>query len=273
MKKQLLLLIVPFILSGCVNNGITPGPKEEEYDLTYKYEDLASDPDFEPISEKCSLGGWFSEIGTNRCLATNSRYEFKFNATSSLLPGLTAKSSNTTHAVVELGDDNSTFYLNTLTAGDTILSVYNGDGYLCYRNVVRIRPAQEQEDVLSVACGADHFESLPMITAFTGMWKYTLLDNERGQSIISGSDEMETNFRATFELEFDYYVDSTELYCFKCVNQEDYTANTYISLIAFSKVCDVAYVYYTSGSMSSDEHLLTILYNSDVEYIYKNNSK
>lgn len=270
MKKQLLLIAVPFLLTGC-NNPQTP--TVEEHDLTYKYEDLASDPDYEEISEHCSLGGWFLEINTGRCLATDSRYDFVFTSTTSGDSSFTVKSSHPEHAEVEMKEKSSTFYLNTKTAGDTILSVYNADGYLCYRHIVRVRPGLDEEDILSVAFAADHFETLPEAFVFTGFWKYTLLDNDAGQSIISGSDEMEGQFQASFELEFDEYVPGTELYCFDCVNEKDYTANTYISGIAFSKVCDVAYIYYAANAAVKEEHLLTIVYNSDVEYIYKNSSK
>lgn len=275
MKRKLLLLALPFLLVGCTNDTpVVPPAPPEVHDLSYKYEDLANDPDYEEVSTGCSLGEWFLDINTDRCLATDSKYVFSFEANTSGDTSFTVTSSHPEHAEVEMGTG-KIFYLNTKTAGDTILSVYNSSNFLCYRHIVRVRPKLAEDDVLDFIIGADHFETIPDVAAiYKGSWKYTLLDNVSGSSIFNGQDEMEADpLSIKFDLDFvDYYPDS-DFYAFEPSNEKDYSANTYISTICFTAVGDLCYVYYKSNPRTAEEHLLTILYNSDIEYLYKPNKR
>ena len=269
MKKKLLLLaFVPFVLTACPDNGggVTPppGPVEEEHGIGYRYEDLGSDPDFEEINENCSVGGFFTDLSVGRFCAENTSYEMKITSKLIGKPKFTVTSSHEEHlTVIHDENDTSGFTIETHTAGDSILTVYNELDAIIYRNVVRVRPKYTQTTILDLMYETDSYDCIGGWERIFGDTKFTLTSNDTTVSgVLKGVDDSGFNFTNTFDLVYRDYYESVDLYAFTVTNLETDSPDTRIIEIDVASAGDIMYVYYGSGS------ILAILHNCEVSYIF-----
>ncbi len=266
MKKKLLLLtLIPFALSACPNEPVTPPViEDEEKGIGYRYEDLASDPDYLAINENCTLGGFFTDIEVGRFCATNTSYDMKI--TSKLVGNASFRvtSSDETHLTVEHKEDDTTgFTIHAHTAGDSILTVYNAIDAIIYRSIVRVRPKYTPESVLDLMYNTDSYDAMGGWETIFGKTKFTLTSNdEKASGVIQGIDDSGANFTNTFDLTYAKHNELLDVYAFTTSNVDTNSPDTRVIEIDVATAGDVMYVYYNSG------HILAILNNCEVSYVF-----
>lgn len=259
MKKQLLVLLtLPFILTACPSNK-----KDPHYgDLTYRYEDLKVDEEF---ARGGSYGGYFTEVNTDRFLCTNSEYTFTFESSYKKDTSFTVYSSDKSHVTVKMTKTKK-FYLQTHSAGDSIIEIENALGELVYRKVVRVRPSLDEKDVLATVSKAEYFATIPELVGQIGNWKFAVTkEGSKYEGVVNGGDDYDANVKCSFTLEFEDYYKDQDYYCYLAKDAESTSRDTVIEAICFSRAGDLAYVYTTAKESS----LLSISYNSDISYIYE----
>ena len=265
-KRFLFLILIPFALTACPSPdpGKVDPPKPVEHGIGYKYEDLASDEDYEHINENCSLGGYFTDLEVGRFCSENTSYEMKINSKLIGKPKFTVTSSNPEHLTVEHEENDTTgFIIHAHTAGDSILTVYNEIEAIIYRSVVRVRPRYTPEEIVTLMYETDSYDTMGGWERIFGETKFTLTScEEKVSGVLKGVDDSGNNFTNTFDLRYGTYVESLDLYAFTTTNVETNSADTKIIEIDIASAGDVMYVYYGSGS------ILAILHNCEVSYIF-----
>jgi len=253
---------------SCDMCGINiPLPKEEEKNtIDYKYENLGSFDEYSDISGGGSYSDWFDEVNAGRFLAENNTYSFNFTSNYTADSSFTVVSLFENHATVRRDElTESKFYLDTHTAGDTVLIITNALGDIVYRKVVRIRPSYTPETILNVMYLADYYRTYREYENYTGKWVFSMLENTpEAPSVVSGSDDYD-EATCSFNLEYDSFSEFNDLYYFICKDSVNSSPYTNVSTVAVSRTGDAMYLYYLSGT---EEHLLSILYNIDIDYVY-----
>ena len=287
--KTLILASCFIFLVGCRNNGATSSnsdtssnisissntsstspssshEKPKEGEISNKYENLGQYPQYKTVQKGGSYSGYFIEVSCGRFLAVNSSYDFYFSSSYSSDPSFEVESLFESHATVRFDENNKNkFFLDTHTAGDTVLIIRNAINEICYTQVIRIRPAYTDITVLDIMYQADYYRTIKAYEGYTGKWVYSMLDDsEEHNSVISGSDDYDSA-TCKFGLRYDSYSELTDLYYFVTTNLDSTSPYTTISTVSISRCGDTMYIYTLSGV---DEHLLTILYNVDVQYVY-----
>lgn len=252
--------------SSTSTTSSTSHEKPKEGEISNKYENLGQYSQYKTVQKGGSYSGYFTEVSCGRFLAVNTSYEFYFTSAYSVDPTYVVESLFESHATVRYDDNNKNkFYLDTHTAGDTVLIIRNAINEICYTQVIRIRPAYTDVTVLDIMYQADYYRTIKAYEGYTGKWIYSLLeDNQEHNSVVSGSDDYDSA-TCKFGLRYDSYSPYTDLYYFVATNLNSTSPYTTVSTVAVSRCGDTMYIYTLSGE---DEHLLTILYNIDVQYVY-----
>jgi len=278
MKKRnlLLLLFVPVMLASC-NKGTNSGPIPSGVvipDIGERYEGLT--PDMDGCSEISSSGvsseGFLTEILSDRFLGEDKSYVCYFE--SSLADkSLRVVSTNEGHATIEQSESKkSKFTINTHSAGDTVLKIYNADDELVFRKIVRVRPVYSSKTILNCLYNAEYYRTLKDYEDYIGSWRCSFYEGDEGaECALKGSDDADTNVNLTASLSFKEYYSPTDCYIFDATVLTSNTKNTSLVYVCVTAQGDLAYLYYptTNNEGVMEEHLLTFLYNNDISYIYE----
>lgn len=262
LNKLIIATIPLLVLTAC------PHVPAEEHGLDYKYEDLAHTEGFKPVQVGCSVGGYFVEAAWGRSMASDSTYTFNIEVNNGSGTSFRITSSHPEHITARIPEgSNNLFYLDTHTAGDSIISIYDSQDFLVYRDVLRVRPKKTEETVIDTMYNAESFKTMSDMSAYIGNWKLVVSDNSLNpQCILAGGDDMEQDVTFEFTLSYQEYIEDRACYMYKVENLDTNSQTTKLTYVQVSNVGDYAYVYYKNGH---DSNLLTMLYNSDISYIFE----
>ena len=141
----------------------------------------------------------FGDINVGRPLITELNYNFSFSYTNGLATtGSTMTVTDNGVCILDrISENGDSFYLKGVKEGETILRVYDKDGYLRYRNKITFRNAFESDEVLNFAFEeVDHYES----NFFKGAYITFVGPNDL---IFSGKDETTTlEYPIDFNIEY-----------------------------------------------------------------------
>lgn len=272
-KKLFILPLLVLSIAGCnststdiadTNTNTTSSRLPE---IQERYEGLTeSTPGCSEIISGGSASGYLIELISDRFVGENERYDCTFESNLADKT-IRVESSDESHATIErVEDSNSKFYIVTHKAGDFVLKIYDADDVLCFRKIVRVRPTYSETDILKVITYAEYFKSIPEFAGYLGDWSASFYKGDKGtECVMKGGDDFEQKVQVTFQLEFVEYWAPTGCYIFNAKTLSSNAQSTTITEICISAQADVAYTYYETGGES---HLLNMLYNTDVSYIY-----
>jgi len=266
--KLLPLAFVPFLLLGCTGGGKSSSPYIG--DLKDKYENLQL-AEKDVIQEGGGYGGTFLDVAVKRFLSTESTFLFSFTSKHSIDPSFTVKLSTDKHMTVGEINNGKFNVTTTAVAGDTIMTMYDSDGVLIYRNIIRVRPKQTKETIINAIDSAQYYKILPEVKAMGyGSWTFQSMSLEENTltCTLAGGDEYDPDNKCRFTLSTAQceYSEGADWYCFKALNSVSENRSTIITYICVAAAADVMYAYAGTGA---DEGLIAYLYHSDVEYLYK----
>ena len=242
MNKRLIFGLTLFMLFSC-NASPSSIPTSQPTTSEAPLVELET----EEIIEGGSYGGYFIEINSERLLAENSTYHCTFEA-STANKQIRVESSRPESITVELGDNpNRDIIINTHTAGDSIVKIYDADEMLVYRKVIRVRKAYAKEEIENELFDNDVYLGMK----FLGDHRITFTELDPIIGVFSGSDDFEKNMRIKFEMEYVSYLDDRDVFQYDLtITERDQTSTTVITTLQISPMADVMYLYYgTEGSL------------------------
>lgn len=158
MKKNKILLCscLLFTLFSCQSQETTSSSSQ-----TSQIEDSFVELETNPVN-KISSTGVLIDIAINRWLCVGVEYTGSFSFSSQTDQTATIENSNPENIEITLKAGSS---INALTfkpkkAGDTILQIYDSDGVLKYRNVIKARNKIDEDKITDFLVDVDHFQAV-----------------------------------------------------------------------------------------------------------------
>lgn len=184
-KKFWICALSAVLLAACAGTGDTSGAEsslpvsseEPTTSVSSPIVELEADPVFTGIS----VSGTMIDLEIGRWLCVGVDYKCSFTFTDISNQTATISSSNPENIEV-VENATNIFTLKVKQAGDTILRIYDADGVLHYRRVVKGRNRIPEEDVYNYLINVDHFDSY----GINGKAKLTFLSSVNG--VMSGKD-------------------------------------------------------------------------------------
>ena len=199
MKKQYLLLSILSILLITTSCSETSSNQELSSSLNNTSETSTSEPIVElttdPVS-RCTISDILIDINVGRWLCVGIEYTGSVSFSDLVDQTATIESSHPDIIEISINSSNNKITFNPKKAGDTILKIYDKDGVLRYRNVIKARNKIEQDDITDYMINVDHFKSY----GINGDSKITFLSSSNG--VFSGFDSTTNLGNINFSYEF-----------------------------------------------------------------------
>lgn len=231
-KNVLFALALSCLLIGCSGSGDNSSSKTNISNdastsstnsiISYSEIDFNSE---EAIQKSCSISGALLDIDIGRWLCQGLTYSCTVS-TDLTDQNITFSSSNTDVLEVTLVENSiNQLTLNAVQVGDSILRVFNAEGVLVYRNIVRVRPKKTVDEMFDYLVEVDHFQAY----GFNGDASITFTevvengDSKQINGIYAGYDGSTYLGSITFEAEYagtSSTGDSDE-YCFNVLTWEN----------------------------------------------------
>ncbi|MGM9873485.1 MAG: hypothetical protein ACI31G_01005 [Bacilli bacterium] len=250
----LLLFTSSSLLSSCNNaNDITSSESEELVEL-----------ECEPISSG-TCGGILIDVAVNRLLANDTQYEATFKC-NSINPEMTFKSSRPQSVTIAKSTSSAeSFIIETHNPGDSILQIYDYEGILVYRNVVRVRQSYTPEQITQAIYDYDIYKG----TKMAGNHRMTFTSVTPFAGLFTGSDDFESGMNISFEATYNTYIDAWDMYEFTIeITNNESNSQTILSSLCVTTTADQILLYYKSSGVS-EEHLLNIFFPAALEYLHE----
>lgn len=160
------------------------------------------------------------------------------------------------------------FTLVTHNPGNAVLTIYNANEAIVYRQVIRVRPAIAPEDMDEYLFNVDAYQSI-MASFLMANYELTFTSVSSGEEpatgILVGSDEVDANARHEFSYVYDSYIEDRDCYQFNITTIQ---TNVSTELVCFQVAAtgDMMMVYYDSGDGYGS--LLTIMVPTDLLYLH-----
>ena len=179
MKKNKILLCscLLFSLFSCQSQETTSSSQ------TSQVEDSIVELQTNPVN-KISSTGVLIDIAVNRWLCVGVEYTGTFSFSSQTDQTARIENSNPENIEISLKESSG---INALTfkakkAGDTILQIYDSDGVLKYRNVIKARNKIAEDKLTDFLINVDHFQAVGL----NGESSLTFLSSK--SAVFSGFD-------------------------------------------------------------------------------------
>lgn len=186
LKRLLILSLSLLTIVSCnktiVQSSTTSSESSTSSEINESFESLSLTSE-QVIFTSISVGDALIDINVNRwlCVGIDYKISFTFTETGDNQDGRVVSSHSDVLEPVKVSNGNYT--LRALKQGDTILTIYDNRGLICYRNVVRVRNKIEQEDLVNfLVFEVDHFESW----GINGPAQITFLNSS--QALFTGKD-------------------------------------------------------------------------------------
>lgn len=256
--NKILLLPVVFLLglSSCGDDPASGDPGADFSNIDKDIVTLTTDA----FKEGGSYSGGFDDVSF-RYFAHESRYLFEFHSNIDEDPSFRVVSSRPESVTIEM-DELSVykFYVVTHNPGDSIITLYNSEDMMVYRDVIRVRTGFSSEDVVKAVYYYDVYTTPKEIQSFYGNYSLAILSFEDTiTGVLSGTDEVETSkITLDFTLTFDRYIESYDAYGFTATSTTSTSGETTLCYVNIAKCAEEIYVYY---DYQGEGVLLTALTN------------
>lgn len=211
-----------------------------------------------------SVGYDLSDANINRYFAEDTIYTGSFSYghsssyryTSSREESLTIETS---------GSSLNTFSMVTHKPGDSILSIYDDEDMLVYRNIIRVRKAYEPEEIPQALYDFDVFKGYRMF----GNHRLDFSNVDPFEGVLSGTDDVEISpmnivFQAT-------YAGLNEMFDMYEFDLDVVTANegsqTKVTTLLVSRTADFVILYYRISAV--EEAMLNTFFPASLSNIHK----
>lgn len=280
MKKRLLLAIPLLVLSLASCNrdetkNDTPNTEQKEDQPSENQENNqnqgssdkedtidkpSEDPKDEEVTELVTLttdyvkdgngGGYMIELDFGRTFAENSSFDCTFNVKNADKTLRITSSREESLTIEQTSLAKNAFTLKTHKPGDSIIKIYDIDGVLVYRNVVKVRKAYDEVGVIEAMYNNDIYEGLKAL----GNYRLTINSKDSLQGTLRGSDDVESDLQITFSGVYTTYVSEWDMYRYELTTEkQNEESQTRITSLTVSRTGDCINIYYLTGGK---EHLL-----------------
>ena len=224
--------------------------------------------DITPISEGGTPNGRLVDIRVNAFCRNDFEYDCSFK-TDLADKSLTFKTSDPN--VITVKEEKTTdenFTLVTHNPGNAVLTVYNANDMIVFRNVVRVRPAIAPEDMEEYLFNVDSFQSIYNTTMMAN-YELTFTSVSDGENpataYFAGSDEVDQGAQYTFSYTYSEYIEANDFYQYSITM---ISSNVATELLCFniSSTGDMLMIYYDSGDGQGS--LLTMLVPDTLLYLH-----
>ena len=212
-----------------------------------------------------TAGGYLIDIGANSLLSENNDYLCTFVPSTSTDGYIRLVSTREESVTLTLkGEGQAEFTINAHEPGDSIIKIYDSNDILVYRNIVRIRKAYSETEIINACYENDVFKGLKML----GNHRMTFLDNATvATAQLKGNDDYEKNINISFSCTYSQYIQEIDSYEFTCeVTDNPNNSQTKITVLFISRTASEIKMYYRSGS---DDVLFNIFYASKYEFLHE----
>ena len=252
MKAQSIKRMIASVLM-CVSLAgvVSCGDNEQPYvpDDTYIPDEGVETIDFDKKDyvSRGSIGGYLIDLGVNILLSSGAEYLCSLTPSTGVTDyTLTFESTKPEYVTVRKVDNSdSEFYIVAVSAGDSILKIYDVDGVLVYRNIVRVREPYAANEITKVMYDNDIYRGHLML----GKHRLSVLSYTDTTFVaqIKGSDDYET-IDVTVEGTYVGYVEVIDSYEFSLTTKQN-TSNTQTKMteLYITRVSDEIKLYYQNG--------------------------
>ena len=210
-----------------------------------------------------SVGGDLTDVQIARYFADNTTYYASFSYgrstsyryVSSREESVTIELSSTTVGVFEI---------ITHKPGDTILSIYDDNDFLVYRNIIRVRKAYDEVGVAQAIYDFDAYEGYRIF----GNHRLNFTSVSPLTGILGGTDDVELSpmnivFEATYEGINEWY--DMHQFVLDVVSANE-GSNTKVSRMLVSRTGDFIILFYLTGG---EDHMLNDFFPTALKEIHK----
>jgi len=264
-KAKLLfpLLLASSLLAACRGTTDEPnGPSSADSTLSSSSEAQYVDPDVEEDTGSLSTGGgMLLDVLLERFLPTDYAFEDTLALHSGLISNVVSSDSSV-FSVTKVEGTSNTYSFVTGIAGNAVLSVYNSDGDLAARKIIRVRPFLTSEALAEELVELDTFYGLRLMGTYT----LTFISSSPLQAVFTATDDIDTGLRRTVNFVNPTYRESDSMYHYDLELVEDESAaqsQTVLTEALISSTGDEAMIYYSSSSASTASNLLAWLVAGD----------
>lgn len=205
-----------------------------------------------------NLGGYMIEIANDSFLEADNTYACTYSPNLSDTT-IDVRSSRPESATIEMTGKNA-FKVVTHAAGDSILTIYDADGIVCYNKVLHVRTPYTPENILKAVAHYDIYTS----TGIYGSYRFVVTDVYKSfaTAVVSGQEvTAEKTGKAVFDMDYEGIAENSpfdgHFYYYSCtIDKESSDLPDLIKEVYVSKTADRIYVYYAESSTSTEYYLL-----------------
>lgn len=167
MKKKFIfgLLLFPLILSGCdnstnSNDSTTSQTSSSENSQSSEMPTISVEEDFNYTEDfSYDIYNCLTTIVNNGNLAVGNKYEITFSFINADSTNPTITSSNTSVFNVYKKENSTTYVIDCLSAGDSILTIKDSTGLIHFRYVVHVRNKLTKESAAELLVSVDYWKN------------------------------------------------------------------------------------------------------------------